>query len=92
MDDDETTSGSIASDGHDSYNIPKGIFHHQHNGRHWVLNMYDDDTTSVIITPDGYDSYNVPEGIFRNQHNGRHWVHKIDCRLKTPLKSGTLTK
>ena len=54
--------------------------------------MYDNDTTSVIITSDGYDSYNVPEGIFRNQHNGRHWVHKIYCRLKTPLKSGTLTK
>ena len=54
MDDDETTSGSIASDGHDSYNIPKGIFHHQ--------------------------------------HNGRHWVHKMYLKLKTPLKSGTLTK
>ena len=40
MDDDETTSGSIASDGYDSYNIPKGIFHHQHNGRHWIHNMY----------------------------------------------------
>ena len=40
MDYDETTSGSIASDGYDSYNIPKGIFHHQHNGRHWVHNMY----------------------------------------------------
>ena len=54
MDDDETTSGSIASDGYDSYNIPKGIFHHQHNGRHWVHNMY--------------------------------------RKLKTPLKSGNLTK
>ena len=40
MGDDETTSGSIASDGYDSYNIPKGIFHHQHNGRHWVHNMH----------------------------------------------------
>ena len=40
MYDDETTSVSIASDVYDSYNIPKGIFHHQHNGRHWVHNMY----------------------------------------------------
>ena len=36
MDDDETISGNIASDGYDSYNIPKGVFHHQHNRRHWV--------------------------------------------------------
>ena len=34
MDDDETTSGSIASDGYDSYNVPERIFHQQHNGRH----------------------------------------------------------
>ena len=40
MDDDESTSGSIASDGYDSYNIPEEIFHHQHNGRHWVHSMY----------------------------------------------------
>ena len=40
MNDDETTGGSIASDGYDSYNIPEGIFHHQHNGRDWVHNMY----------------------------------------------------
>ena len=40
MDADETSSGSIASDCYNSYNIPKGIFHHQHNGRHWVHNMY----------------------------------------------------
>ena len=40
MDDNENTSGSIASDGYDSYNIPEGIFHHQHNGRYWFHNMY----------------------------------------------------
>ena len=33
---DETTSGSIASDGCDSYNVPEEIFHHHHNGQHWV--------------------------------------------------------
>ena len=40
MDDGDTTSGSIASDGYDSYNVPEGIFRHQHNGRHWVHKMY----------------------------------------------------
>ena len=40
MDDDETTSGRISSDGYDSYNEPKGIFHHQHNGQYWVQNIY----------------------------------------------------
>ena len=40
MDDDDTTSGSIASDGYDSYNVPEGIFYHQHNGRHWVNKMH----------------------------------------------------
>ena len=30
MDDYETTSGSIASDVYDSYNVPEGIFHHKH--------------------------------------------------------------
>ena len=40
MDDVDTTSGSIASDGYDSYNAPEGIFHHQNNGRHWVHKMY----------------------------------------------------
>ena len=40
MDDDEITSGIIDSDGYDSYNVPGGIFNHQHNGRHWVHKMY----------------------------------------------------
>ena len=40
IDDDETTSGSISSDGYYSYNVPEGIFYLQHNGRHWVHNMY----------------------------------------------------
>ena len=39
MDDDETTSGSIASDGYNSYNVPEGIFNHQHSGRHLVYNI-----------------------------------------------------
>ena len=49
MDDDETTIGSIASDGYDSYHIPEGIFHHQDNGRHWVHKMY-----SKLKTPPKY--------------------------------------
>ena len=40
MDDDETNSGSIDSDGYNSYNVPEGIFHHQNNGWHWVENIY----------------------------------------------------
>ena len=40
MYDDETNSGSISSDGYDSYNLPEVIFHHQHNGQHWVHKMY----------------------------------------------------
>ena len=40
IDDDETTSGSIDSYVYDTYNIPEGIFHNQHNGRHWVHKMY----------------------------------------------------
>ena len=36
IDYDETTSGSIVSDGYDSYNVLEGIFHHQNNGQHWV--------------------------------------------------------
>ena len=40
MDDDETTSGSIASDGYDSYNVPEVIFHHQHIRRHWFHKIY----------------------------------------------------
>ena len=39
MDDYDTTSGSIASDGYDSYNVPERIFHHQHNRRHRVHKM-----------------------------------------------------
>ena len=34
INDDETISGSIASDDYDSYNISKGVFYHEHNGRH----------------------------------------------------------
>ena len=56
------------------------------------INMDDDETTSGSIASDGYNYYNIPEGIFHHQHNGRHWVHKIYRKLKTPLKSGTLTK
>ena len=56
------------------------------------INMDDGETNSGSISSDVYDSYNVPEGIFYHQHNGQHWVHKIYRRLKTPLKSGTLTK
>ena len=40
MDYNETTSGSIASDDYNSYNVPEGIFHHQHNGRHCVHKIY----------------------------------------------------
>ena len=40
MDDNETTSGSIASDVYNSYNVPEGMFYHQHNGKHWVHKMY----------------------------------------------------
>ena len=54
--------------------------------------MDDDGTTSGSIALDGYDCYNVPEGIFHHQHNGRHWVHKMYRELKTPLKSGTITR
>ena len=54
--------------------------------------MDDDENNIVSIASDGYDSYNVPERIFHHQNNGRHWVHKIYRKLKTPLKSGTLTK
>ena len=54
--------------------------------------MDDDETNSGSISSYGYDYYNVPEGIFNNQHNRRHWVHKMYQKLKTPLKSGTLTK
>ena len=56
------------------------------------INMDDDDTTSRSIASDGYDSDNIPKGIFHHQHNGRHWVHKMYCKLKTPLKSGNITK
>ena len=54
--------------------------------------MDDDETTSGSIASDGYYSCNVPEGIFLHQHNGQHWVHKMYRELKTPLKTGTLTK
>ena len=40
MDDDDTTSGSIASYGYYSYNVPEGIFHHHNNGQQWVHKMY----------------------------------------------------
>ena len=40
IDDNETNSGIIASDGYDYYNVPEGIFYHRHNGLHWVHNMY----------------------------------------------------
>ena len=40
MDDNETNSGSIASDVYDFYNVPEGIFYNQHNGRHWVHKTY----------------------------------------------------
>ena len=40
MDENETTSVSKASDEYDSYNLPEGIFHHQHNGQHWVHKIY----------------------------------------------------
>ena len=40
MDDDKNTSGRIASCRYDSYNVPEGILHRQHNGRHCVQNMY----------------------------------------------------
>ena len=50
------------------------------------------DSTSGSIASDGYDSYNITEGVFILQHNGQHWVHKTYQKLKTPLKSGTLTK
>ena len=54
--------------------------------------MYDDETTSGSIASYGYDSYNIPKGIFHHQHNGQHWVRNIYRKLKTPLKSRTLTK
>ena len=54
--------------------------------------MDDDETNSGSIVSYGYGSYNVTEVIFHHQHNRRHWVHKIYQTLKTPLKSGTLTK
>ena len=54
--------------------------------------MGDNDTNSVSIASDVYYSYNVPEGIFHHQNNGRHQVQKMFWQLKTPLKSGTLTK
>ena len=56
------------------------------------INMDDDETTSGSIASDGYDSYNIPKGIFHHQHNGCHWVHNMHRKLKTPLKSGNLTK
>ena len=56
------------------------------------INMDENETTSGSIASDGYDSYNVPEGICHNCHNGRHWFHNIYRTLKTPLKSGTITK
>ena len=40
MDDNETTSGSIGSDGYDYYYVPEGIFHQQHNGGKWIHKMY----------------------------------------------------
>ena len=54
--------------------------------------MDDDETTSGSIFSDGYNSYNVPNRIVRHQHNVRHWVHNMYRKLKTPLKSVTLTK
>ena len=54
--------------------------------------MDDDGTTSGSIASDGYDSYDIPKGVFHHQHNGRHWVHNMYWKLKTPLKSGNLTK
>ena len=56
------------------------------------INMDDDETSSGSITSDAYDSYNIPKGIFHHQHNGRHWVQNMFHKLKTPLKSGNLTK
>ena len=40
MDDNETTSVIIASDGYNAYSVPEGIFHHHHNGRQWFHKMY----------------------------------------------------
>ena len=56
------------------------------------VNMDDDETNSGSIDSDGCDSYNIPKGIFHHQHNGRHWVHNMYRKLKTPLKSGNITK
>ena len=38
-DEDETPIVSIDSHGYDPYNVPEGVFHHHHNGRHWVQKM-----------------------------------------------------
>ena len=54
--------------------------------------MDDDETTSGIIASDGYNSYNIPKGVFHHHHTGRHWVYNMYRKLKTPLKSGTITK
>ena len=54
--------------------------------------MNDNKTTSGSIASDGYNFCKLPEGIIHHRHNGQQWVHKMYRKLKTPLKSGTLTK
>ena len=40
IDDNETTSGSIALYGYDYYDVLEEIFYHQHNVQHWIHKMY----------------------------------------------------